>query len=568
MIRWLSILTLLFLLSSESFSQNRTIDDKLRDLIKSYGQADVIIPYPGRNEMETITRKVSITSVAGGKVHISLSASTVNWFTQQNFPYTISEPSSAKGLITANDAVQATDWQSYPSYTDYVTIMKGFASAYPSICRLDTIGTSIYGKLILVLKISDNVNVDEPEPEVFYTSTIHGDETGGFILMMRLADTLLKSYSSSQRIKNMVDNMEIWINPLSNPDGTYRTGNTITSPIRYNANGIDLNRNFPDPLSPSIVQEKENVDMMNFLRERRFVLSANFHAGAELVNYPWDRWYYKYHPDDTWFYSISRAYADTVQKYSGNGYFTDENNGITRGAVWYVIYGGRQDYVTWELQGREVTIELDHIHQTPSAQLELLWQYNRRSLLTYLENALYGVHGFVRDAATSAPVAAKIKINGHDRDSSQVYSDTLTGVYTRMLYPRLWDISFSANGYRDTIIYNVQVISGKPTILDVNLKPISSDIVPTRPGNPLLYPNPASGYIYCRLPDNMDGALSIRVTDTGGRRFSDYKTQYSRGEILAVDISALPEGTFIITFVCKGSGISYNGRFVVLNNHD
>jgi hypothetical protein len=366
----------------------------------------------------------------------------------------------------------------------------------------------------------------------------------------------------------MVDNMEIWINPLSNPDGTYRTGNTITSPIRYNANGIDLNRNFPDPLSPSIVQEKENVEMMNFLRERRFVLSANFHAGAELVNYPWDRWYYKYHPDDTWFISISRAYADTVQKYSGNGYFTDENNGITRGAVWYVIYGGRQDYVTWELQGREVTIELDHIHQTPSAQLELLWQYNRRSLLTYLENALYGVHGFVRDAATSAPVAAKIKINGHDRDSSHVYSDTLTGVYTRMLYPRLWDISFSANGYRDTIIYNVQVISGKPTILDVNLKPLSSHIVPTTPGIPILYPNPASGYIYCRLPDKMDGALNIRVTDTGGRRFSDYETQYSRGEILEVDIGALPEGTFIITFVCKGSGISYNGRFVVLNNHN
>jgi hypothetical protein len=366
----------------------------------------------------------------------------------------------------------------------------------------------------------------------------------------------------------MVDNMEIWINPLSNPDGTYRTGNTITSPIRFNANGIDLNRNFPDPLAPLIVQQKETLDMMKFLRKRRFVLSANFHAGAELVNYPWDRWYYKYHPDDYWFSKISRIYADTVQKYSGNGYFTDEDNGITRGAEWYVIYGGRQDYVTWELQGREVTIELDHIHVTPAAQLELLWQYNRRSLLTYLENALYGVHGFVRDAITSEPVAARIKIKGHDRDSSHVYSDTITGAYTRLLYPRLWDISFSANGYRDTIIYNVQVIAGQTTILDVNMKPLSSVIDKAKLTIPILYPNPASGYIYTRLSDRMEGTLRIIITDTGGRKYSDYETQYISGEILTPDISNLPSGTYIITFSAKETGLTANSRFVVINNRD
>ena len=37
----------------------------------------------------------------------------------------------------------------------------------------------------------------------------------------------------------------------------------------------------------------------------------------------------------------------------------DLDNGVTRGDVWYQIYGGRQDFVTYELQGREVTIELD-----------------------------------------------------------------------------------------------------------------------------------------------------------------------------------------------------------------
>ena len=50
----------------------------------------------------------------------------------------------------------------------------------------------------------------------------------------------------------------------------------------------------------------------------------------------------------------------------------DLDNGVTRGAVWYIIYGGRQDYVTYGLQGREVTIELDDQSVTPAAQLTLV----------------------------------------------------------------------------------------------------------------------------------------------------------------------------------------------------
>ena len=104
--------------------------------------------------------------------------------------------------------------------------MQSFPKLYPSLCSLDTIGTSINGKLVLALKISDNPAVDEDKPAVFYTSTMHGDETGGFILMLHLADYLLKNYNLDARVKNLIDNLEIWINPLANPDGTYNTGNT------------------------------------------------------------------------------------------------------------------------------------------------------------------------------------------------------------------------------------------------------------------------------------------------------------------------------------------------------
>ena len=276
---------------------------------------------------------------------------------------------------------------------------------------------------------------------------MHGDETGGFILMLRLADYLLKNYSASSRVKTLVDDLEIWINPLANPDGTYRNGNTITTPTRFNANGVDLNRNFPDPFTPNTVKQKETIDMMNFLRRHRFVLSANFHSGAEVVNYPWDRWLSKFHADDSWFNSISRAYADTVHVYGGPAYMNFLDNGVTRGSDWYVVYGGRQDFVTGDLNGREVTIELDEQHVTPEAQLALLWQNNWRSLLGYLENALYGIHGKVRNVNSYVPISARIFINGHDKDSSHVYSDTLSGSFVRYLSPGSWNLTFSASGF-------------------------------------------------------------------------------------------------------------------------
>ena len=301
------------------------------------------------------------------------------------------------------------DWQSYPKYSQYDSIMRKLATDFPELCLLDTIGSSVNGKQVLVLKISDNVALSEPEePEVFYSSTIHGDELLGFVLMLRLSDYLLRNYDTNPGIKSLVDNLQIFINPLANPDGTYRTGNEIINPIRFNANGRDLNRNFPDPLQPGVVQQKENVDMIAFMRSHRFVLSANFHSGAEVVNYPWDRWLTRIHADDSWFVELCRAYADTVHIYSRDNYLDGFDNGIVRGAVWYEILGGRQDFVTWELHGREVTIELDNIKLTPADSLENMWNYNYRSLLNYLSYAQFGISGRVTNSETGNPVRATI----------------------------------------------------------------------------------------------------------------------------------------------------------------
>jgi hypothetical protein len=563
------LLILIFFLGLKpiiSWSQDSLRDNQLRSLIKQYGQAEVTIPYPGSRAMENLSESVSVASVRGKYVFLNISPRTIEWFISSGYNYDIVKRPDYKGLISAGSVSQAMEWQSYPTYTQYDSIMRHFTTAYPSLCHIDTIGTTVKGKYVLALKISDNAGTDEDEPEVFFSSSIHGDEVAGYVLMLRLADWLLKNYSTDLRARNLVDNLEIWINPLANPDGTYLSGNTITYPVRDNANGYDLNRNFPDPATPYNSfhpEQKETTDMVRFMRKHQFVISANFHSGEEVVNYPWDKWLGKLHADNSWFNSISRAYADTVHRYSGTGYMTFLDNGVTRGAVWYQIYGGRQDFITWELQGREVTIEIDITKDTPAAQLELLWQYNWRSFLGYLENALYGVHGIVQDEDTFHPLRAKVFISGHDVDSSQVYSDTINGRFIRLLYPGTWNLTFSAKGYMDTTVFNVIVLPGQKTELSIKMKAITTEIDTTERDKPLLYPNPVSSILKIKLPENICGTVNVRIINQSGSLMAELRKNYQFGFPGDIDVTGLAAGGYTIIFTNTATGVTYRSRFIV-----
>jgi len=338
-------------------------------------------------------------------------------------------------------------------------------------------GNTVQGRKILLVKISDNVNIREDEPQFLYTSTMHGDETTGYVLMLRLIDSLLTTYGVNQRITNLINNAEIWINPNANPDGTYHGGNnTVNGATRYNANGYDLNRNFPDPVNgvhPN--QQQETAVFRNLAEQNNFVLCANFHGGTEVVNYPWDTWTNGYpdyvsHADDNWYQFISHLYADTCQTYSPSNYMNGYDDGITNGGTWYVIHGGRQDYMNWFMKSREVTIEISDIHLLPPAQLSAHWEYNKRSLLNYIESIFYGVRGIVTDTANH-PLIAIVEVLNHDTLNSEIRTDSLNGNYHRMLAPGIYSFYFSADGYFSQTVNNVIVNNFQTTILNVELIP-------------------------------------------------------------------------------------------------
>ena len=135
---------------------------------------------------------------------------------------------------------------------------------------------------------------------------MHGDEPVGMEMNFYFIQHLLENYGSDTRVTNLVNSTDIWIVPNMNWDGYSRAGGAW----RWNANGVDLNRNFPEwtttsfssdtntsarmetcsdgPAPQTALLQAETVAIMNFRKAHRFVASANFHTGDLVVNYPWD----------------------------------------------------------------------------------------------------------------------------------------------------------------------------------------------------------------------------------------------------------------------------------------
>lgn len=487
---------------------------KASDYLKAKGEVYFKCIIPDRTAIDQLTRIVSVDNVKGTDVYAYANTKEFNNFLLLNLSYEIlPHPGD---LITPKmfnyEKGKANTWDAYPTYTSYVQIMQQFAATYPQLCQIVETGTTVQGRKLLFAKISDNVTTDEKEPHFMYTSSMHGDETAGYVMLLHLIDYLLSNYETNQDVKKLVNSFEIWINPLANPDGTYASGDsTVQGATRYNRNSVDLNRNFPNPLNgdhPDGNQwQPETQSMMALAGTQPFTMSANFHGGSEVLNYPWDTWVssQRITADDNWWQSISREYADTVHANSPSGYMDDCNNGITFGGDWYIVYGSRQDYMTYYRHCREITVELSSTKLVPAADLPLYWNYNYRSLLNYMKHCKKGISGVVTNTHNT-PVRACIQIVNHDVDSSEVYSTSLFGDYYRPIAAGTYTMNVSATGYQPVTISNITVPGDSVVIRDVILDSIKtsnkitlSGTVLNSLGNPVGQTTPATYDVTVKL---------------------------------------------------------------------
>lgn len=268
----------------------------------------------------------------------------------------------------------------YPSYQEIESELKNFQKTYPQILKLYSIGKSVKGKNLYVVKISKNVNVDDSRPEFKYVANMHGDEIVGREMMVALIKFLAENYGRDSRVTNLINNVQIHIMPSMNPDGAEKR-------TRANANGVDLNRDFPDfstsdNQNTTKTRQVETVAVMNWQKSHRFVLSANFHGGAEVVNYPWDTIPDKF-PQEELVKELSLNYAHEAS-YIGTS--TAFENGITNGYAWYEVNGGMQDWSIYYHRDFQVTVELSDTKWPDYSQIDYYFEQNKWAMIGLMES--------------------------------------------------------------------------------------------------------------------------------------------------------------------------------------
>ncbi len=338
--------------------------------------------------------------------------------------------------------------QGYTSTDEIFKRMDDLVSEYPDLClKWVSDVKSVDGRDLSALKISDNVKTDEPEPEIMFDAGIHGNEVGGPENAIMFAEELLSQYGKDTRTTALIDDREIWIFVMVNPDG--RVKNT-----RYNSNGVDCNRNYGYMATNGFAQP-ETRGVRDCCLDNQFALQITYHSGMIALLYPWCR--------------VSTAIPDKDLHLEMAGVYEDAAGyGSMRIVQSYHDYQTTGETIEWTYGAAgtlTITMEIS-VNKAPS---DIMGYYNKNveAMKTMIEYAGYGVEGTVTNAVTRDKVAAVISVN----DYFPCYSDPTGGDYHKYLSSGSYTIDVFANGYQSTTISNVSIQNKQATVKDIVLEP-------------------------------------------------------------------------------------------------
>ncbi len=348
--------------------------------------------------------------------------------------------------------------QGYYTFNQIKNIADSLVAAYPSICKKVTFGQAASMEELAALKISDNVNADENEPEILFDGGIHGDEIGGSQNVIMFARDLCRNYGTDPDITDLIDHREIWLYYCVNPWGR----NNMS---RYNMNGVDINRDFGymwgfEGGSSSPFSQPESKALRSCKLDNQFAVYTNYHSGTEIVSYPWSN-RVTLAPDKDQFNALAQVYVNT----SGYTYLAYGQGAL----VMYLIQGATKDFDYGSMGSVSWSIEISNNKQPDASQISYYYNINKPAMLALITHCGFGIQGTITDAITGQPVAAAI-FEGSNYPS---YSDPQVGDYHRYLIPGTYTLKVVANGYESKTITGINVGSEQCSTVDIQLQPLS-----------------------------------------------------------------------------------------------
>jgi len=226
----------------------------------------------------------------------------------------------------------------YAEFNDMHTLYPNLISALEPISDFET----FEGRNLYVARLSDNPDTNEDEPEILFTAIHHAREPESISQLIFYVWYLLENYDTNPEVQTILNNTELYIVPLVNPDGynynatTFPDGGGLWRKNRRDHGdgnfGVDPNRNYSIQWGTTGISfdtssdvycgteafsEPENQAMKWLCENHEFRMALNNHTYSELLLFP-----FGYDTDQP---TPDNAYYETIAAHmvSQNGY-TDE----------------------------------------------------------------------------------------------------------------------------------------------------------------------------------------------------------------------------------------------------
>jgi carboxypeptidase T len=165
-------------------------------------------------------------------------------------------PPAAKAPAPTSDDMPNGDYGGYYTWPEIQAKIAGWKRDHPDLVHVGTLGKTLEGRDIPLLRLSDDATVKDGEPEVLLMAGIHPREQQPQVCLYRLIDELLAGYGKDPRLTKLLKERQVWVIPVLNVDGkaydmAHGNGRDKGADWRKNRRpngdgtfGVDLNRNF------------------------------------------------------------------------------------------------------------------------------------------------------------------------------------------------------------------------------------------------------------------------------------------------------------------------------------